>query len=177
MPVDMKQVIAAGFAKLLREKSIDKITVKDIVEKCGISRQTFYYHFRDRLDVMEYCIGGHLENALRKSLAARTPQHALEEFVQAACEHGDVLSRLIKSRKRPQIEDIFMSAMSRCIRRSLLKLKPDMRLSSNDLDAAVQFYAGGMTAVMIENCDNPNLDKKRLSALLYRLLTGNLIER
>ena len=42
-----KFAIAFAFKELLLEKSIDKITINDITEKCGINRQTFYYHFHD----------------------------------------------------------------------------------------------------------------------------------
>ena len=47
MPVDMKEVIAQAAMKLLIEKHAKKLTVKDIVEECHITRQTFYYHFAD----------------------------------------------------------------------------------------------------------------------------------
>lgn len=46
MAVDMKQMISNTMAGLLEHKSVDKITVKELVEACGISRQAFYYHFR-----------------------------------------------------------------------------------------------------------------------------------
>lgn len=42
-----KQAIIDAFWELLEEKPLSKITVKDIVERCQINRNTFYYHFRD----------------------------------------------------------------------------------------------------------------------------------
>ena len=54
MPVNVKNLIAETFVKLSDEKNIDKITVKDIVEACGISRQAFYYHFRDKYDLVNW---------------------------------------------------------------------------------------------------------------------------
>ena len=39
--------IMAAFAQLLDERPMNKIIVKDIVERCGINRNTFYYHFPD----------------------------------------------------------------------------------------------------------------------------------
>ena len=39
-----KEIIARTFTELLEEKSMAKITVKDIVERCGVNRNTFYYH-------------------------------------------------------------------------------------------------------------------------------------
>ena len=51
-----KEAIAQAFEGLLEKRSIDKITVKDIVAECGVNRQTFYYHFRDIYDLMEWTL-------------------------------------------------------------------------------------------------------------------------
>lgn len=42
-----RKAIMEAFLKLLEERPLSKITVKDIVEACGINRNTFYYHFED----------------------------------------------------------------------------------------------------------------------------------
>ena len=47
-----KEIIAKTFTELLDEKPMSKITVKDIVERCGVNRNTFYYHFKDIPDVV-----------------------------------------------------------------------------------------------------------------------------
>ena len=49
----MKAAIAESFNSLVRQRGIDKVTVKAVIEDCGISRQTFYYHFQDIMDVVE----------------------------------------------------------------------------------------------------------------------------
>lgn len=54
MTVNMKQMIAETLAGLLKHKSIDKITVRELVDACGICRQAFYYHFQDLMDVVEW---------------------------------------------------------------------------------------------------------------------------
>ncbi len=47
MPNFTKMAIKATFIKLLNEKPLNRITVKDIVEECGVNRNSFYYHFED----------------------------------------------------------------------------------------------------------------------------------
>ena len=47
-----KKAIMACLLELLKTKNIDKITVKDICEKCEINRNTFYYYFCDIYDVL-----------------------------------------------------------------------------------------------------------------------------
>ena len=54
MPLDVKAAVADALLELIRRKDADKITVKDLVEVCGISRQTFYYHFKDKYDVINW---------------------------------------------------------------------------------------------------------------------------
>lgn len=54
MREDMKAVIADTFSQMLDKEDIDKITVTKLIAECHISRQTFYYHFKDIMDVLEW---------------------------------------------------------------------------------------------------------------------------
>lgn len=46
--VNTKQMLADSIMRLMMKKSIDDITVQEIADQCGISRQTFYHHFSDK---------------------------------------------------------------------------------------------------------------------------------
>ena len=48
-----KKAILESFLRLAEKKTIDKITVRDIVDDCGVNRNTFYYHFQDIYAVLE----------------------------------------------------------------------------------------------------------------------------
>ena len=48
-----KQALIESFLKISAEKPIEKITVRDIVEDCGVNRNTFYYHFADIYALIE----------------------------------------------------------------------------------------------------------------------------
>ena len=50
----MKLLIAETFGKLAQRGNIDKITVKALIEECHISRQTFYYHFQDKYELINW---------------------------------------------------------------------------------------------------------------------------
>ena len=49
-----KRALAASLKHLLLQKPLNKITINDIAEDCGISRMTFYYHFKDIYDLVEW---------------------------------------------------------------------------------------------------------------------------
>lgn len=54
MSLTTKRALAESLKKLLTRRTLDKITVKDIVDDCGVNRQTFYYHFHDIYDLVEW---------------------------------------------------------------------------------------------------------------------------
>ena len=54
MGIDVKSIIVDALLELCEEKPLQKITIGDIQEKSGISRQTFYNHFKDKLDLIQY---------------------------------------------------------------------------------------------------------------------------
>ena len=54
MPKSTKQDILHTLLEMLRDTPLDEITVKDLTERCGISRQAFYYHFSDIYAVVDW---------------------------------------------------------------------------------------------------------------------------
>ena len=66
-----KKAITEAFLQLVEKKPVDKITVKMVIEKCHLSRSTFYYHFRSITELVEYIILETIDKAYRKSLKAK----------------------------------------------------------------------------------------------------------
>jgi len=51
-----KKAIAKGFKNILKNKSFEKITIAEITAQCGLNRQTFYYHFQDKYDLINWIV-------------------------------------------------------------------------------------------------------------------------
>ena len=51
-----KRLIADGFKAVMDKKSFDKITIADITDQCGLNRQTFYYHFQDKYELLNWIL-------------------------------------------------------------------------------------------------------------------------
>ena len=60
-----KKAILSTFQDLLLEKPFDKITVSAIVARCGISPNTFYYHFADIYDLLDQLFSATLAHYLQ----------------------------------------------------------------------------------------------------------------
>ena len=76
MPDFTKKALEASLKHLLLNKPVNKITISDITEDCGVSRMTFYYHFKDIYDLVEWSCR---EDALRAMEGNRTYDNVVEE--------------------------------------------------------------------------------------------------
>ena len=49
-----KNALATALKKLMKEKPFEKISVSDICDACGMNRKSFYYHFKDKYDLVNW---------------------------------------------------------------------------------------------------------------------------
>lgn len=77
-----KIAIAFALKELVKTKALNKITISDITDKCGINRQTFYYHFTDLMDLIEWIIEREADEALKNNTSYDTWQEGFESLLE-----------------------------------------------------------------------------------------------
>lgn len=77
MAIGTEELIVQAVERLLMQKKVKKLTVKDIVEECGITRQTFYYHFRDIPDLLKWVLERNTDQLLKEMLAQGNAEKGL----------------------------------------------------------------------------------------------------
>lgn len=60
-----KRVLADSIKKLMEQRPLAKISVGDIVEECGLNRNSFYYHFKDKYDLVNWIFYTDVINRLK----------------------------------------------------------------------------------------------------------------
>ncbi|WP_367924478.1 TetR/AcrR family transcriptional regulator C-terminal domain-containing protein [uncultured Ruthenibacterium sp.] len=174
MPFDMKEMISDQLNVLLKQKGLDKITVKELVDACHISRQTFYYHFRDIMDVVEWQQKQVLEQSICQSLKESSPQAAIRRMIRESASNRELLTRLLKSRRRMEIERLLVRTVRDYLEEMLRKRKSDKALSASDAQAALCFYSSGIVGLMLSDLENKEQDVDVRAQQIYRLLAGEL---
>lgn len=102
MPKSTKNQIMTTLEELLREKRLDDITVTELVEKCGISRQAFYYHFSDLYGVVDYGV-----QQLLDQLSAAGPEgrrEPLERALTLLRENRTLVLNVYRAYERSYVE-------------------------------------------------------------------------
>ena len=174
MREDMKTVIADTFTHMLETEDLDKITVKSLIEKCQISRQTFYYHFHDIMDVLDWAFKQATQELTERSLNVENQMDAVSFFVSFVTENRRKFERLLYSRKWVQIEGMLVEAVTVYLAELARNRVPDIELSVDDLEVMLTFYACGMVGVLLQYVDKPNLNEEKLVLQMERIITGKM---
>ena len=96
-----KQAIKNSFLKLLNERPLNQVTVKAIVDDCGINRNTFYYHFADVPSLATEIITERADSIIREYANPASPAACLTAAVQFMTEN----KRAVNS-PAPQIQHL-----------------------------------------------------------------------
>ena len=102
-----KQELAASLKKILQEKPLEKITIGEITADCGYSRMTFYYHFRDIYDLVEWMCLEDLRTTAGMRSEARTWQEWLTRIFEEMHAQRAYIGNLNRSLDRTQIENFW----------------------------------------------------------------------
>ena len=99
-----KRALEASLKKLLLERPLDKITVTDIAEDCGINRMTFYYHFRDIYDLVEWACQEAARRILDGKRTYTTWQEGFRRILDGLIDNRPFILNVYRSVRREQVE-------------------------------------------------------------------------
>ena len=100
-----KLALEESLKRLLLKKPLDKITINDLTTDCGISRMTFYYHFKDIYDLVEWSCLEDARIALQGKKTSSTWQEGLLQIFEAVTENKPFILNVYRCVGREQIEN------------------------------------------------------------------------
>ena len=100
-----KRALEASLKELLRHKPLDKITVSDLTDHCGVNRMTFYYHFKDIYDLVEWCCEEDAASALAGQKTYDTWQQGFLQILEALRKDKAFFTSVYRSISREQLEN------------------------------------------------------------------------
>ena len=175
MPPFAKREIKNSFIKLLTERPISQITVKDIVEDCGVNRNSFYYHFQDIYDLLDWT----LQEDARHLVANKINLDNWEESIAALFAYMQSNRLLIlnafHSLERDTLEREVFKLLSPLLHRLFFAQSGFDRLCEADQDFIVSVYGLGIAGLLLRWIGTNMLaPPEPLIRQLYRLADGSL---
>ena len=104
-----KRALENSLKQMLLKKQLDKITISDLTDDCGISRMAFYYHFKDIYDLVEWSCMEDATRALQGKKTYDTWHEGLKQIFEAVLENKPFIMNAYRALSREQIENyVFM---------------------------------------------------------------------
>lgn len=143
--MNAKHDLAEALCQLLETKTLEKITVKDIVARCGVNRQTFYYHFHDVYDLMRWIFDREAA-ALAQSIRSNGSdwRQELRTITDVLRSKRHLVMNAYRSVNRRDLERYLMQGYGPVIRRIVDHAAVGLDVTQGDLEFVSRFYARGL---------------------------------
>lgn len=108
MPNGTKQAIRDAFLALLNERPLNRIKVKDVVEACGVNRNSFYYHYESLPALIEEIIAERVQELIRNHPTPDTVEDCFDAALEFVLENKRALLHIYNSLNRDIFERYLM---------------------------------------------------------------------
>ena len=135
-----EKAIKSSAMKLLNEKPMNQITVKDIVEDCGINRNSFYYHYRDLPSLIESMIFEQAEELIAQYPSINSLEECLDAAVSFAMNNRRAAMHIYNSVSRDIYEQYLWRVCEHVVTVYLDSVIPPEALSEFDREVIIGFY-------------------------------------
>lgn len=145
-----EQAIIHSFMKLLNERPLDKIAIKDIVEDCGINRNTFYYHYQDIYALVEDIFEAEAQKVIEKNEEHFTWQEGFIQSTQFALQNKRAVYHIYNSVKREQLERYLLRVTENMIEKIVRRQAEGLHVEAEDIHYISLFYTHAVVGIVIE---------------------------
>ena len=145
-----KLALEASLKELLRTKPIDRITINDLTEHCGISRMTFYYHFKDIYDLVEWACIEDASRALQGKKTYDTWQEGLLQIFEAVLENKPFILNVYRSVSRERVENYLYALTYELIEGVVEEQSENLMVTEEQKKFIANFYKYSFVGVMLD---------------------------
>ncbi len=145
-----RKAIADALKSLLVSRPLSRVTVMDIAAECGISRMTFYYHFRDIYDLVGWIISSDITAILSGRKTHDTWQDGFLSVFQAVESNHVFVFNVCNSMSREQLERSLTGPVTELLMSVLRETASSCRLSEDELMFIASFYSYAFIGIMLD---------------------------
>lgn len=176
-----KRALEASLKNLLLKKPLNKITINDIAEDCGINRMTFYYHFKDIYDLVEWSCVEDATQALKGKKTYDTWQEGFLNIFNAVLENKPFIINVYRSVSREQIERYLNQLIQSLILNVVEEKAVGMEVCEKDKKMIADFYVYAFVGIMLDWIshdmkEDPKYIVEHVSTLIHGNITRALNE-
>lgn len=150
MATNTKTLIYDTFIELLKEKPFDRITVRDIVEKCNINRNTFYYHYADIYELLDEIFRMEVSEINSPSPPGRRWLVGLIKLLESCYSNKKIINNICASRSYDYLESYLYKSGRKMMSEFVREKVGDRDVDDESLEFIISFFQYAVTGVISE---------------------------
>lgn len=170
-----KRALEQSLKNLLLKKPLTKITVGDITDDCGINRMTFYYHFKDIYDLVEWSCLEDAKMALEEKKTYDTWQQGLLQIFKAVQENKPFILNVYRCVHREQVEKYLQPLVDQLLLNVINEEAAGITVRDEDKHFIAQVYSYILIGLMLDWIkDDMREDPQQIVEKLSKLIKGSV---
>ena len=170
-----KRALEQSLKNLLLKKPLTKITVGDITEDCGINRMTFYYHFKDIYDLVEWSCLEDAKRALDEKKTYDTWQQGFLQIFKAVQENKPFILNVYRCVHREQLEKYLQPLVDQLLLNVINEEAAGITVRDEDKQFIAQVYSYILIGLMLDWIkDDMREDPQQIVEKLSKLIKGSV---
>lgn len=145
-----KNAIKTSFLKLLNEKQLSKITVKDIVEDCGINRNSFYYHFNDIPSLLEEILIEQADEFVQSQAKPDSIYECLLSAISFALNNKTAMMHIYNSANKEMFEQYLNRVSQHTVSEYIDAVSVDYNISDEDKGVITMYYKSLLVGFVVD---------------------------
>lgn len=171
-----EKAIIESLRELLKEQPLDKISVKNVTDLCGISRNTFYYHFHDVYEAVSRYFVSQADELIERYKEAETWEGGFIEGLHILYDNKKIIEHIYKSVNRADLEK-FLNEMVYYHTRMVVEKESEGRgYSAKAISLAADFYKNALLGAALNWIGNDMQETPEELAQLYNSVFTGTIE-
>ena len=135
-----ERAIKEAFLTLLNERPLNKITVKDITDLCGINRNSFYYHFQDIPSLIQLVFTGEINRIIKEHPNIDSLESTVEISTSLLLNNRKAIFHIYNSVNRGMFEQYFWQVCEQTVNVYLKTAFSDIEISPEDKQVISTYY-------------------------------------
>ncbi len=168
-----KQELSAALKRLMESKPINRITIRELVESCGVNRKTFYYHFEDIYALLKWTLEQEALLLFDKYDLVHDNSKALEFVLDYVGENLAMLQNIVRSIGRSELGRFFFKDIYQPVYKLVCEVEQLRGLNVEEGYKAFlsKFLTEAVAGILLDCIERDVLnDRQRLA----RYITGTL---
>lgn len=148
-----RNTIIKAFKLLLDEKPMTKITVKDVVEQCGINRNTFYYHFQDIPTLFQRMMEEKAEELIENHYQPDEPIECIRPLIQYGVRNRRAILHVYRYVPRETFLSYLNRIVSHFMQEYFASATEGASVAASKIQDLAHFYKCAITGILLEWLD------------------------